>query len=180
MRVAIKKCRIADDDARDVEAGRSCRCVSGGGVGRRGIGGHQVVPVGRARGIDREIDARRLQAGRADGDFLAHYQRQEAHAEPRTLEAQERLVAEALGIAEPGGADLDREPRKHADRQVPFNRQLAAGGALDPGLDRVAVVVGIDEQQDGRRAQYEQQHDAGNRQQQGFQEASHRIPAVPG
>ena len=79
--------------------------------------------------------------------IFAAQQRQQPHADARSLNRDERLIAESWRVAEARRARFERDPREYRQLQVAAQRQLASGLAARPCLlDIVAIVVRIDEQ----------------------------------
>jgi hypothetical protein len=84
------------------------------------------------------------------------------------LEAHERLVAESRRVAKLRAADLDSEPRKNAERQIAFYREIPAGCIFDACSDFFAVIIGIKEQVHRHGCENGDADDAGHDNQERF------------
>jgi hypothetical protein len=90
----------------------------------------------------------------------------------------ERFVAEARCVAQP--RVVQRQTQPWEDRQADFaaEGQLASGVLLNRGLDLAAVVVGIDQHDDRRRASRHEQHQHHDQDGQNFQDLAHSKDSV--
>ena len=83
----------------------------------------------------------------------------------RFFKTQEGLTAETLCIAQPGPADLDRNPRKNTQGQVALDDKVAAGGFFDARGYVVPEVIGVEKQEQGNRCQHANAHKRGDQNQ---------------
>ncbi len=180
LRVAVGDVSVADHDTAEFDF-RGILEFRFGDLDRRNTARvRKVVPVGAAVGSHREIDDQAFNRRGTDSGFAAQDQRQEANAQAGLVETHERLVTKSFGITELGAADLDREPRKQAQGQIAFDGQVAPGGILDGSGNLVAVLIGVEEQEERNGHQHDKANHAGNDDQECSYQVVHRVFSVGG
>ena len=135
----------------------------------------EVLPVVAAVRADREMKVEAVEAGLADLDLPAQQHRQELDAQLGGFEGRKGLRPETLCIAEFRAPHLDCEPGKHAEPELPLDREFAAGLTLDRLRDTVAVIVRVEQQRENEDRDDRQGDQRSNEQEEEFDDAAHGL-----
>ncbi len=148
---------LAGRRRRGAGAARSVRS----GPGRRALGGRpaaEVLPIVAPLRVALEIQHEARELGLADLDVLRE-QRQQTKIERGAADLGERLVAEALRVAERSVTHRDAQRRENVQAEVTVEHELAARGLGDRRLDLPLVVVRVHEHGNGDHGNHDDQHD---------------------
>ena len=162
--------RLADIDLVDADAADAGLLAGGGFLGglfRRGRL-DQVVPVGSARGVAREVEFQAVEKNGVDNHLLAQ-QRQQFHFGAGGVDARKGLGAEAGRVAQLELAGLNTDPGKKRPAELSLDTQFPAGLVLDRRADFPLVLVGIEDQCQGDGKYDEQGKQATDQDGQNFQ-----------
>ncbi len=142
--------RLADIDLVDADAADAGLLARDGFLGslfRRGRL-DQVVPVGFARGVAREIEFQAVEKNGVDNHLLTQ-QRQQFHFGAGGVDARHGFGAEAGCVAQFELAGLDTDPGKKRPAELSVDTQFPAGLVLDRLDDFSLVLVGVENQRQG-------------------------------
>src|SRR3546814_102454 len=133
---------------------------------------NQVLPVGDARFVLRQIQMQAIERDRIDLDLLIEQQWQQLDPNLDLLDLGERLLAKTSRIAETRVRKLHAQPWKHAQLDI-AKREFAAGFLLNLVLDLAAIVVRIKQQRDRDQRGDDEQHKAADDEKNDFQRLGH-------